>query len=226
MSFTECISPWVVSPKGHSVDLYASHNLVEISTMRPALLIGGVHGDEPEGVRLATDLLTFLKPLVNPSCPWIVIPCLNPDGVVMNERTNGRGVDLNRNFPARNWTADFSKPRYYPGTKPSSEPEVSALVSLIHQVQPRWIIHFHSWHPCIVYAGPPVESIARLLAQSSGYELKEDIGYPTPGSLSDFAWLGYQIPVICVEEQEHMPLDLVWPHFAPAFAQIFKESSR
>ena len=33
----------------------------------------------------------------------LFIPCLNPDGMSKNTRTNSNGVDLNRNFPTKNW---------------------------------------------------------------------------------------------------------------------------
>jgi hypothetical protein len=67
---------------------------------------------------------------------WIVRN-LNPDGVARGTRLNGRGVDLNRNFPAgwrrsgRRWDAEYSGPR------PLSEPETRAARKLVRFVRPK-----------------------------------------------------------------------------------------
>jgi protein MpaA len=226
---------WAQSAKGKNIALYKSSE----KPFRPILLIGGVHGDEPEGVELATKTLEWLKQNCekkattishSPShtvslAPWIVIPCLNPDGYAENNRTNGNGVDLNRNYPSRNWAPKASQPRYNPGPKPASEPEIQALVALIAAEKPRLIIHCHSWEPCIVYTGHLGEPDAKRLTQCSGYELKTDIGYPTTGSLSQYGWHDLKIPVICIEEKEHTPLKDVWPHFSKGMAEIFSDLS-
>ena len=39
----------------------------------------------------------------------LFIPCLNPDGMALGTRTNANGVDLNRNFPTKNWGEDGSE---------------------------------------------------------------------------------------------------------------------
>lgn len=208
-------SSWAKSASGKCIELYKKQHT---AGQAPILLIGGVHGDEPEGVRLAHDLLDWLKAREkNESSlktrPWILIPCLNPDGYSQNQRTNGHGVDLNRNFPSRDWSPEARAPRYYPGPSPGSEPEIQALVKLIEDEKPHIIVHFHSWKPCVVYTGLPGKETAELLATGTGYDCHEDIGYPTPGSLGQYGWLEHQIPVVCIEEQEHIDLDLVWPHF-------------
>lgn len=208
---------WATSAGGRPIDLHLS----EDNPQKPILLIGGVHGDEPEGVILATATLQWLKSHNAPLHPWAVIPCLNPDGISQNVRTNGNGVDLNRNYPSRDWSPTATQPRYQPGPHPASEPEIKSLVSLIHALQPRLIIHCHSWNPCVVYAGDPAKSAANALGASSGYEVRDDIGYPTPGSLSRFGWHDHKIPIICIEEAEHTPKEKIWPHFATGMQKIF-----
>ncbi|AFY03017.1 M14 family murein peptide amidase A [Bdellovibrio bacteriovorus] len=210
---------WATTSQGTSIELYKkSHSLSDFSE-RPILFIGGVHGDEPEGVRLAEEFLHWLKQEESANSgrlrPWVLIPCINPDGYGKNQRTNGNGVDLNRNFPCRDWSPESKAPRYYPGPSPGSEREVQALVKLIEDEKPQLIVHFHSWEPCVVYTGAPGKQAAEILATGTGYEAREDIGYPTPGSLGQYGWIEHQIPVICIEEQEHIDLNLVWPHFKP-----------
>lgn len=220
------LTSWAQSTKGHPISLYKkSHTLNDFSE-RPILFVGGVHGDEPEGVRLAEDLLKWLEEQENSNSesirPWILIPCLNPDGYSTNQRTNGNGVDLNRNFPCRDWSPESKAPRYYPGPSPGSEPEVQVLVQLIEDERPQLIVHFHSWEPCVVYTGKPGRIAAEVLAIGTEYEAREDIGYPTPGSLGQYGWLEHQIPVICIEEQEHIDLNLVWPHFKTGLELLLK----
>lgn len=208
---------WASSALGSPIGLYKKSHTLQDCSERPILFVGGVHGDEPEGVRLAEELLKWLKYEEAQNSaglrPWILIPCLNPDGYSKNERTNGHGVDLNRNFPCRDWSPDAKAPRYCPGPSPGSEPEVQALVKLIGDEKPQLIVHFHSWEPCVVYTGTPGKKAAEILATGTGYDAREDIGYPTPGSLGQYGWLEHQTPVVCIEEQEHINLDLVWPHF-------------
>src|SRR5205085_2240171 len=127
-------------------------------------------------------------------------------------RWNGAGVDLNRNYPSKSWSPNYDKERYFPGKEPGSEPEVQGVVKLIEQYDPRLIIHCHSWNPMVVCAGEPGRKDAERLGRASGYEVKEEIGYPTPGSLSQYGWVDHGIPIICIEEQEKIPLDQIWPH--------------
>ncbi len=209
---------WAFSRGQKSIRLVASDELENIH--KPILLIGGVHGDEPEGTTLALSVLDWLIDDAGKQHSWIVIPVLNPDGVEKKERVNGAGVDLNRNYPSKSWSKDFTQPRYNPGPFPASEPEIAALVQLIEKTKPRLIIHCHSWHPCIVAVGNPLE--AQTLSAVSGYKLMEDIGYPTPGSLSEYGWFDHQIPVICIEEQENIDLQTIWPRFQTAFETIFR----
>jgi hypothetical protein len=185
------------------------------------LFVGGVHGDEPEGVELATKFLSWLqKNNKSDLHSWYLIPCLNVDGYSKHERTNGHGVDLNRNFPSRDWSPKIKAPRYNPGPHPTSEPEVKALCQLIEKTKPQAIFHFHSWKPCVVYTGETGRPWAVKAAGESGYEVREDIGYPTPGSLGQYAWFELKIPVICIEEQERSDLTQVWPHFASGLQKV------
>jgi hypothetical protein len=211
---------------GTAIELYASHTLEQLRTLQPVLLMGGVHGDEPLGVHLAKKTLDFLlKTHPEETVPWALIPCLNPDGYNRGTRVNGRGVDLNRNYPSTSWSTEHSKERYYPGPGPASEAEIKAVVRFITEYKPRLIIHCHSWKPMIVTAGPPGQRDAARLAQSSGYEVKPEIGYPTPGSLSEYGWHDHHIPVICIEEDDHTAPGQVWPNFEQGLREIFLDAS-
>jgi protein MpaA len=223
---------WALTSTGRPLELYKkTHTLAHhLPAEKPLLFIGGVHGDEPEGVRLAQDFLQWLlaeeKNVADnhgaPLRPWLLIPCLNPDGFNMHQRTNYSGVDLNRNFPSKDWEAHMKAPRYYPGPSAGSESEVKALVQLIEDEKPQLIVHFHSWEPCVVYTGSPGRDAAEMLGQGTGYEVREDIGYPTPGSLGQYAWEEKKIPVVCIETQEKSDLDTIWPTFAPGLKKLMR----
>lgn len=223
-------SSWASTSSGTPIELYKKSHTLSGFSEQPILLIGGVHGDEPEGVRLANELLVWLQENEKTHSakirPWILIPCINPDGFSAHQRTNGNGVDLNRNFPCRDWSPDAKAPRYYPGPSPGSELEVQALVKLIEDEKPQLIVHFHSWEPCVVYTGHPGQKAAETLATGTGYECREDIGYPTPGSLGQYGWIEHQTPVICIEEQEHIDLALVWPHFKKGLELLLTYSDK
>ena len=220
---------WKKTALGSPIRLEASAPLAQLSATRsrPIVLIGGVHGDEPEGVELALRATEWLR--AQPSeaiVPWVSIPILNVDGFAKNQRVNGRGVDLNRNYPAKDWSPASDKPRYFPGGSPASESETQGVVELIDSLNPRLLIHCHSWEPCIVFTGEPGRIDAERLARSSGYEAKDSIGYSTPGSLSSYGWKDQGIAVICIEERDGLTsLAPIWPRFAPAIAEIFGDFS-
>ncbi|MGE0525735.1 MAG: M14 family zinc carboxypeptidase [Bdellovibrionales bacterium] len=225
-----CTREWTFSDLGTPIELHASHSWDDLRSLRPILMIGGVHGDEPLGVHLAKSTLQYLQDEAGKAhsqvkVPWALIPVLNVDGFVRNTRVNGRGVDLNRNYPARSWRPEFEKDRYNPGPSPGSEKEIQAVVQFITQAHPRLIIHYHSWKPMIVCAGESGMKDAERLSRASGYQVVPEIGYPTPGSLSQFGWVDRQIPVICIEEDDDALPQEVWPRFQNGMREIFLDAS-
>lgn len=214
------LTSWAQTAEKTPIECYLSLH----GTQRPLLFVGGVHGDEPEGVELATQLLLWLQKNNKDSFhPWILIPCLNIDGYKLNQRVNSRGVDLNRNFPSPDWSPQTKAPRYYPGDKPASEPEVQALVQLIEKYKPKVITHFHSWEPCVVYTGGAGKKVAEILGSGTNYPVREDIGYPTPGSLGQYGWMNHQTPVICIEAQDRSDLKTIWPKFSTGLQRLLSD---
>lgn len=182
-------------------------------TTPKVLLLGGVHGDEIEGVIMTSGLLQeFLKSYPY-SLQTILVPTVNPDGVLLKTRCNFSGVDLNRNLPTRDWTAQVLNPRYNPGPAAGSEPENQALLNLISTFSPDFIISFHSWKPMINFNGPS-RHLAEIINKHTGYEVTSDIGYPTPGSLGTWAGGERQIPTLTYEiEQGQKPESIFDFHY-------------
>jgi protein MpaA len=185
------------------------------------VLIGGMHGDEPQGALVVEDFVEQMKAAEGTfkSC-MIVIPRLNPDGLFKNERVNYNGVDLNRNFPASDWTTQHKAPRYNPGTEPCSEPEVRVLVSLLRQAQPFLVVHCHTYTPQICYTGEQSKKYAEMMTKDFSYPLTDDIGYPTPGSLGQFCHHELKTACVCVELPENVERTQAWRMIGPALLEI------
>lgn len=170
------------------------------------LIIGVFHGDEPQGKQLIIKYLRENKQQKN----LLFIPCLNPDGMQNNTRTNANGVDLNRNFPTKNWGEDTSKAGdnpadYYGGTSPASENETQFVIDVIEKYQPKLILTLHAPYKIVNYDGPAKE-IAQKISNIIGYPVEESIGYPTPGSFGTYCGVERNIPTITLELDEKIPV--------------------
>jgi protein MpaA len=161
------------------------------------LVVGGVHGDEGASVEALVALVRRVRAGESEAGPVVVVPALNPDGLVRGAKNNARDVDLNRNFAARNWRAEH-EPGYFPGTAPLSEPETRLLAELVDAHAVCGVVAVHAPFACVNYDGPAA-AWAEEVARACGWPARGDIGYPTPGSLG--SWLGVDrgVPVLTLE---------------------------
>lgn len=179
-------------------------------------LLAGFHGDEPESTRLLQRFLQELKSQL----PWtrtqrvIIVPLVNPDGMRLGKRVNANGVDLNRNYPAKNWTGKKEDPDTWGGPSAGSEPETRALLELYGQFPPSRIVSVHLPFKTVNFDGPAAE-LARAMAAQNGYPTSEDIGYPTPGSFGTYMGRERKIPTITLELPESDDATL-WRENGPA----------
>jgi protein MpaA len=165
----------------------------------PALLVvGGMHGDEPSSVAATVELGRRLATgTVAAGIPVWLVPAINPDGLARGHKNSARDVDLNRNFPAANFSRQHH-PGYFPGDQPLSEPETTALAALIERAGIGAVVAVHAPFACINYDGPAA-AWAERVAAACGWPARADIGYPTPGSLG--SWLGIDrgVPILTLE---------------------------
>lgn len=185
------------------------------------LILGGVHGDEVEGMQAAHGLLgEFLK-----NFPYqleiTIVPTLNMDGLFILHRRNGIGVDLNRNLPTTDWTSQFTREHYHPGAAPCSEPENQALVKYIQDFKPHFILSLHCWNPMLNINGD-CKKIAQVISSYTGYIIADDIGYPTPGSLGTYAGLERNIPTLTYEVERGLSAEEIQRVHVPAILEGLK----
>ena len=186
------------------------------------LILGGVHGDEPEGVIAARGLLQSFLQSFDFKLRVILIPEFNIEGVLNKQRSNSNGVDLNRNLATKDWTPEVKTPRYNPGPSPLSENENQALTKLIENRNFKLIISLHSWNPMINVNGPSCEPEASILHQHTGYKIDGDIGYPTPGSLGTYAGTEREISTITFEIQREIDFAEISKIHVPALLKCLQ----
>lgn len=167
------------------------------------LLIGGIHGDELVAVSISFQWMKRLEADSGRRFHWRVLPSTNPDGLLArpSTRVNSRGVDLNRNFPSKDWDSGAlpywekrtkRDPRRYPGPKALSEPETQWLVEQIDTFKPDVIVSIHAPYGVLDFDGP--ENPPKRF----GYLRLHQLG-TYPGSLGNYAGTNLNLPVITLE---------------------------
>ena len=179
---------------GNEIKLLANDNHKAI------LVIGVFHGEEPQGKFLIDRYLE-----VQPNSPLMFIPCLNPDGMSKQKRTNSNGVDLNRNYPCKNWELT-DKNEFFGGECPASEIETKFMVEIIEEYKPELILTLHAPFKVVNYDGP-AKCICEKISEIINYPLEESIGYPTPGSFGTYCGVERNIPTITLELDEKIPVE-------------------
>ncbi len=196
-----------------------------LSYQKPRVLIlGGVHGDEIEGVACARGLLDVFLQNYSYQMQLTLIPEMNPEGVLLKTRGNANGVDLNRNLPTKDWSSIAATPRYHPGPSPLSENENKALLEELKNL-PQLIVSLHSWNPVLNINGDCLPE-AEVLARHTSYPIEADIGYPTPGSLGTYSGIERQIPTLTYEIQRGQLLSDVLKIHVPAICDMLKTTEK
>lgn len=164
---------------------------------------------------------------------WL-IPLVNPDGALLSQqgirsapkerqeellalnggedfslwKANGRGVDLNVNFPAR-WGTGAKNVRFagaenYIGEKPFSEPETLALKKFTEKIRPQYTLSYHTKGEEIYWRfHQSCERLARdrklatVLSHATGYPLAE--AKNSAGGYRDWCIQRFGIPAFTVE---------------------------
>ena len=190
--------PWQTI--GHSVEGREIYLLELGEGDSTTIVFGAFHGNEylsPKFVFAFARTLYFDK---NPqlSCRLIIVPVVNPDGLVSDTRTNANKVDINRNFPTRNWQPNAKSTHNHPGPSAASEPETQLVIEILERYKPQRIVSVHTPLSMNNYDGP-AKAMASRMAEKNGYSVEADIGYPTPGSFGTYAGKEKLIPTVTLE---------------------------
>lgn len=180
------------------------------------LIIGVFHGDEPQGEHFINTYLQ-ISPQAGKNSLYF-IPKLNPSG----KRKNSNGVDLNRNFPTKNWELGDINSDYFGGERPASEKETQFLVDLIDKNNFSAIITIHAPYKTVNYDGP-AEILANKISDIIGYPPSSDIGYATPGSFGTYCGKERLIPTITIEIDEEENIELLNKKFHTLFDYLKNE---
>lgn len=192
----------------------SSHNQVAIehfektSTKNPTgkriLVFGLIHGDEVESEELANHWINRLSRL-EPSNHWRILPSLNPDGKKLKTRGNANGVDINRNFPTKDWDEVAlkhwneklkSNNRRYPGPSAGSEAETKCAIKHIEEFKPDVIVAIHTPYGLLDFDGPS-EKIKNKTVPFKSLPWRR-LGTFT-GSLGRYMWDEREVPVLTIE---------------------------
>jgi protein MpaA len=178
----------------------------EENAFNKTLIVGGIHGVEPQSKEFCDLYVEEMKNLPFPDDAFVcVIPGINPDGLAAFTRGNANGVDLNRNFPSSTWKSSpvSGNNAYHPGSAPASEPETKIIVDLLKKYNIKKIIAIHTNHyiqfpnpPMINYDGDQSRELAEQMSVASHLPAHGDIGYPTPGSMGGY--LGFDLKKISI----------------------------
>lgn len=172
------------------------------------LVFSLIHGDETHAGSVGRYWMERLED-IDPRNSWRVLPILNPDGVLSKTRTNANHVDLNRNFPTKDWDdlaidnwkkLTKSNPRRFPGSTGASEPETRCALKHLEIYQPDFVVSIHTPLRVLDFDGPKVKppSFAYLPWRSLGH---------FPGSLGRYLWFERHTPVLTLELRESLPKD-------------------
>ncbi|MFH0703152.1 MAG: M14 family murein peptide amidase A [bacterium] len=214
------------SIKQNMIQLFKAESCY-IDKAETILFIGVFHGDEPEGEHLILNLINEINKnseLIKNNI-ILFIPVLNPDGKELKTRGNANGVDLNRNFPTKNWLLSSNKDAYFSGTSPASEIETKFLIEIIQEYKPHKIITLHTPYKIVNYDGP-AKKLAKKISELNGYPIQKDIGYATPGSFGTYYGMERNIPVITLELPENIDINTLWEENKTAFFYIISSSNQ
>ncbi|MBF0124620.1 MAG: murein peptide amidase A [Magnetococcales bacterium] len=206
----ECLARKLVASSGTSVSgrplLLREHGPLPGKTPQAkVLLIGGMHGDEYTSISLIFAWMRLLERYHSGLFHWRIVPLLNPDGLLHqpSQRVNEHGVDLNRNFPTRDWQTESlaywqqktqRDSRRYPGSAAMVEPESRWLAEEIRAFAPDVIVSVHAPLGVVDFDGParvtPPRKLGPLPLRPMG---------TYPGSLGRYAGEEMGIPVLTIE---------------------------
>lgn len=166
-------------------------------------LLAGLRGDEPEAPAAARALAQRLGAEPIPSLMLRIVPEANPDAIAARQRTNSRGVDLWRNWPAPDYVPLARHGRF----GPESEIETAALVRDLRAFEPHVVAVLGSaaLGPAASMAGPGPDLAHAFASGARGADGRWRVrlmpAHIPAGSPASFAVAVLQRPALTIEFQ-------------------------
>jgi protein MpaA len=190
------------TPQNHLIRCFKKGNSGE-----NIMLIGCVHGNEKAGILISTRVLNEIFARSDMKNTLICIPSANPDGNLLNIRTNSNRIDINRNFPASNWVyidsakLKYDKKNYWGGIQPASETETKFILKIDSMYHPDAFIILHQFMNCVQYDGTGLD-LASFISKRTRQKLLDNIGYKTEGSIGSYFGDNKRKEVVTIELPE------------------------
>ena len=194
------VLPGCESVKGEKIFHFDKEARPTEKNPKRILVFSLIHGDEFPSGSVARSWMERLTS-IEPRNEWRVVPILNPDGLINKTRTNANGVDLNRNFPTKNWDEEAKTywekttkkdKRRFPGKIAGSEPETKCAMKHIEDFKPDLILSLHTPYGVLDFDGPKIPP-----PNFPGIPWKNLGNYP--GSLGRFMWVDHSKPTLTIE---------------------------
>lgn len=217
------------------------YSIINPDKKETLLFMCGVHGDEITPIKFCFDLLKEVSKYKDKRI--IIAPLVSPDSFFMTlKRTNSNGVDVNRNFPTKDWKSLALKQwetkyrkdkRRYPGSAPASENETKFQVFLVETYSPNKIFSVHAPLQVFDYDGPTIthngsvhegKKLLDLMSEESKNYRKGKLN-TYPGSLGNWAGNEKSIPTYTLELPSSNPAKHAeyWRLFKPAVEVALKK---
>lgn len=190
--------------------IYHYDKISNVPGAKKVIVFSLIHGDETPAGTVGRYWMERLEG-IDPRNSWRVIPVLNPDGVKYKTRTNANKIDVNRNFPTKDWDAGAltawkrstnSNPRRFPGHESGSEPETKCAMKHLEEFQPDFVVSVHTPLKVLDFDGPKISPPPKF-----DYLPWRSLGN-YPGSLGRYMWVERQTPVLTMELKENLPPNL------------------
>jgi protein MpaA len=184
---------WGESVNGRAIAVRRSGDL---NSGFKVLLVGSMHGDEPQGMRIIDRINRLHRGGLRGIDLW-TIRTVNPDGIRAGTRKNARGVDLNRNFGFR--FDPTLTGGYESGPFPFSEPETRTVVRISRSAGFDLAIWYHQpWNETLVPCNG-VRPVARRYARLSGLKPGRGCDGYVPGSAIGWMYREFRTDAFVVE---------------------------
>ncbi len=177
---------------------------------RHIYIIGGIHGDEPEGPAAATQLpAALLSDFISEAGEGAtvrIVRDMNPDGTSSGTRGNTRGIDLNRNWPSRDYRAE-KLPGSSAGRRAASELEITTIQADMTAFKPDLVVVFGTAStgrgPEISFVGrsatPAYDFSGGARAADARWRVLRDQRHIVPGSIESLVGTDMGKTVLAIE---------------------------